>query len=147
MMGGSQTSTSGGPVPLRDSRPVQTDVSVYLGDCAGATLNVVCDGTSLAVDGSIWKHAADALEHPSPRGPYPVSSRFTIFVHQTLPDSDSDDRVLASIRIDVTCENNRAYATVRGTAASTLPTDFEPNCFSVGDDVVEIARAIFEMAS
>lgn len=127
---------------LSDS-PAQTDVAVYLGDCTGDTLRVVCDGTSVESEGTIWKRAVHALVHPSPRGPYPVSARFTIFVHETRLDADCDDRVLTTIRIDVECEQNVAYANIRSTH---IRANFEPIRFSVGDDVVEISRAILRAA-
>lgn len=146
-MAADKVSVSEHPTSLRDITGVQTDVSVYLGDCDGDTLSVVCDGTSVGMGGSIWKRAVDALEHPSPRGPYPVASRFTIFVHQTLPDSDCEDRVLATIRIDVACGRSKAYATPRSTVIGSPLAGVRPIRFSLGDDVIEITRAIFKAAS
>lgn len=131
---------------LSDSpaRSLQTDVTVYLGDCAGDSLLVACEGTSIGSAGSMWQRALDALSFPSPRGPYPVSNRFTIFIHETLPKLSADTNVLATYRIDVECERNVAHVHVQGTSPRVGPEDVR---VCIGDDVVEIARAIFRSAA
>src|SRR5438067_2226305 len=131
---------------LSDSpaRSLQTDVTVYLGDCTGDSLLIACEGTSVEPGGSTWQRALDALAFPSPRGPYPVSSRFTVFVHETLPNSSADTNVLATYRIDVVCQRNVARVQVQGTGPRVGPKDVR---VCIGDDVVEIARAIFRSAA
>ena len=63
--------------------PLQVDLVLYLGDCAGDTLTVVCEGMSLVCgDEPRWESARRALSRPDPRGPYPVSSIFTLVVHE-----------------------------------------------------------------
>lgn len=123
---------------------LQTDVTVYLGDCTGDSLLTACEGTSIESGGSTWQRALDALAFPSPRGPYPVSNRFTIFIHETLPKLSADTNVLATYRIDVECERNVAHVQVRGTSLSIDSKDVRVR---IGDDVVEIARAIFRSAA
>jgi hypothetical protein len=127
---------------LSDSpaRSLQTDVTVYLGDCAGDSLLVACEGTSIESAGSMWQRALDALAFPSPRGPYPVSNRFTIFVHETVPNSRADTNVLATYRIDVVCQQNVAHAQIRSERSRVVSNDVRVR---IGDDVVEISRAIF----
>jgi hypothetical protein len=123
---------------------LQTHVAVYLGDCSGPTLAVVCEGTSIESGSSTWQRALDALAQPSPHGPYPVSNRFTVFVHETLPNLSADTNVLATYRIDVMCERNAAHARVRGTGSRVDSKDVRVR---IGDDVVEITRAIFRAES
>ncbi len=123
---------------------MQTNVTVYADDCTGESLLVVCEGTTVEPGGSTWHRALNALAQPSPRGPYPVSNRFTIFVHETLPEATADTHVLATYRVDVVCEQDLAHAHVRSTVSCT---DFDPLRFSIGDDVVEITRMIFRDAS
>lgn len=65
----------------RVDMPPLTQVSVYLGDCRGKSLPLVCEGTA-APFGTTWERA-QALQHPYPRGPYPVSRTFMIFAHET----------------------------------------------------------------
>lgn len=120
--------------------PVLTTVSVYLGDCSGDSLPLVCDATAAVCDATMWQRAALALLHPSPRGPYPVSSALTIFVHDT---SWADSRVLSKMRIDVVCKEGLAYATVQ---SSQSRFDLDPVPVVIGDDVVTIARKIFGFA-
>lgn len=122
---------------------MQTDVTVYLGDCTGDSLFIACEGTTVECSGSTWQRALDALAQPSPRGPYPVSNRFTVFVHETHPVSTVDTHVLATYRVDVVCEQNVAHAHVRSTGSCA---DFDPVRFRIGDDVVEVTRAIFRAA-
>jgi len=123
---------------------LQTDVAVYLGDCAGDSLLVACEGTSIESAGSMWERALDALAFPSPGGPYPISNRFTVFVHETLPNLRADTNVLATYRIDVVCERNVAHVQVRGTSSRVASKDVR---VCIGDDVVEIGRAIFRSAA
>jgi hypothetical protein len=121
------------------TRSFQTDVIVYLGDCAGKSLLIACEGTTVGPGGSTWQRALDALATPSPRGSYPVANRFVIFVHETLPNSTADTNVLATYRIDVVCERNVAHVQVRGASSRVASKDV---CICIGDDVVEIARAV-----
>lgn len=123
---------------------MQTNVTVYADDCTGETLLVVCDGTTVEPGGSTWQRALNALAQPSPRGPYPVSNRFTIFVHESISESTGETHVLATYRVDVFCEQDLAHAHVHSTVSCT---DFDPLRFSIGDDVVEITRMIFRDAS
>lgn len=116
--------------------PVLTMVSVYLGDCSGDSLPLACDGISAVFDATTWQRAAAALQHPSPRGPYPVSSVLTIFVHDT---SRADSRALSTMRIDVVCREGLAYASVQG---SQPRFDLDPVPVVIGDDVVTIARKV-----
>jgi hypothetical protein len=119
-------------------KDIRTDVYVYLGDCSGDSLPLVCEGVSLVVDATTWQRARLALRHPTPRGPFPVGAIFTIFVHET---STSDSRILSTLRVDVLCTSGFAHASV----LSTQPRlDLEPVPFIVGDDVVTIARKIVE---
>lgn len=123
---------------------LQTDVTVYLGDCTGDSLLIACEGTSVESGGSTWQRALDALAFPSPRGPYPVSNRFTIFIHETLPKLSADTNVSATYRIDVVCERKVARVHVQGTSSRVASKDVR---VCIGDDVVEIARAIFRSAA
>lgn len=128
----------------RDTPLLQTDVAVYLGDCSGETLLVVCDGSSIESHGSTWQRALLALARPTPPGPYPVAARFTIFVHETSDQTTTDSRVVATIRIDVRCEGRLAYASVRSAQSSA---DLPPIPYLIGDDVVTTARRVFETSS
>ncbi|MFM0491090.1 hypothetical protein [Paraburkholderia graminis] len=123
---------------------MQTDITVYADDCTGDSLLIACEGTSVESGGSTWQRALDALAFPSPRGPYPVSNRFTVFIHETLPNSRADTNVLATYRIDVVCEQNVAHVHVQGTSSRVASKDVR---VCIGDDVVEIARAIFRSAA
>jgi excisionase family DNA binding protein len=115
---------------------VLTTVSVFLGDCSGDSLPLVCTGTATGPDATVWRPVALALRQPSPRGPYPVGSVFTIFVHNTSP---ADSRVLSTLRIDVVCREGLAYASVQ---SANPRFDLEPVAVVIGDDVVTIARKI-----
>lgn len=126
------------------NRSVQTDVAVYLGDCSGNGLNVVCDGTSIESQGSTWQRARWALAYPTPRGPYPVSQRFTIFIYETSGYAITGTRVLATFRIDVRCEGTFAYASVR---TAQFVADLAPTPYLIGDDVVTVARHVLETAT
>lgn len=122
---------------------IHTHVAVYLGDCAGDSLSIVCDGLCAESDGSTWQRALHALAQPSPRGPYPVSNRFTVFVDETLPEAGADNTVLATYRIDILCDKGFAYATVR-TADNV--TQLLPVACPIGDDAVTAARRVLEEA-
>jgi hypothetical protein len=124
--------------------PVQTDVAVYLGDCSGDTLLVVCDGTSVESRGSTWHRALLALGCPTPRGPYPVAKRFTVYVHETSYHATTGPRAVLTFRIDVRCEDRLAYANVRSAQSSA---DLPPIPYLIGDDVVTTARRLFETTS
>ncbi|EIN00410.1 hypothetical protein WQE_15306 [Paraburkholderia hospita] len=113
-----------------------TTVSVFLGDCSGDSLPLVCEGTSTAFGPPIWQRVALALQHPSPRGPYPVGTLLTLFVHDI---SIADSRVLSTFRVDVVCRKGLAYASVQ---SATPRFDLAPVPFVIGDDVVTIARKI-----
>ena len=126
------------------SAPVQTNVAVYLGDCSGDTLNVVCDGISMESGGSTWQRAQRALAYPTPRGPYPVSERFTIFIHETSDYAISGTRAVATFRIDVRCKGRFAYAAVQ-TAQSVA--HLPPAAYVIGDDVITTSRCVLEVAS
>lgn len=119
---------------------VVTSVSVFLGDCSGDSLPLVCEGTSALHAATSWQCVADALQHPSPRGPYPVASRFTAFVHNTSP---ADSTVLWTMRVDVVCRGGLAYASVQ-----SMQSRFElpPVPVVIGDDVVTVARKIVASA-
>ncbi|MDR5751355.1 MULTISPECIES: hypothetical protein [unclassified Caballeronia] len=136
--------TSALPFSEKPGVSLQTDVTLYLGDCTGESLFIACEGTTIESGGSTWQRALDALTQPSPPGPYPVTNRFTIFVHETLPDVTDDTHVLAAYRVDVMCEQSVAHAYVHSTGSRA---DFDPVRFRIGDDVVEIARAIFRAGS
>ncbi|BBA43243.1 hypothetical protein BCCH1_57420 [Burkholderia contaminans] len=124
------------------SAAVQTDVAVYLGDCSGDTLKVVCDGASIDSGGSTAQRALRALAYPTPRGPYAVSTRFTIFVHETsLGPTSADTRLVATFRIDVLCKGSLVYASAR-TAQSV--TELPPAPYVIGDDVITTARRVLE---
>lgn len=133
-----------GPGLSQHCAPVQTDVAVYLGDCSGAALVVVCDGTSIDSGGSTSQRALRALAYPTPRGPYPVSERFTILVHEMSRYAAAGTRVVATFRIDVRCEGRLAYARVRSAQSSA---DLPPMPYLIGDDVVTTARRVFETSS
>ncbi len=118
---------------------VQTDVAVYLGDCTGDTLDVVCDGLSTERAGSTSQRALLALACPTPRGPYPVANRFTLFVHETVGGAVTGRSTVVTFRIDVRCEGRWAYASVR--SGQSL-VDLPPIPYVIGDDVVTIARRV-----
>ncbi|MGF6859133.1 hypothetical protein [Paraburkholderia sp. CI3] len=130
-----------------DSQPetlVQTEVAVYLGDCTGDRFQLVCDGMTIEPEGSFEERALLALERPSPRGPYPVSARFTAFVHEARLDGDAQEVVLFTTRIDVACMGTLANVSVqRGQSL----VDFAPVSFTIGDDVITIARAVLRALS
>ena len=113
-----------------------TTVTVFLGDCSGDSLPLVCEGTSTSFDKTTWRRVALTLQQPSPRGPYPVANVFTIFVHNT---SLADSSVLSTLRVDVVCKNGLAYSSVQSTQSRY---DLEPVPVVIGDDVVTIARKI-----
>lgn len=123
---------------------LQTDVAVYLGDCTGDTLLVVCDGSSVESRGSTWQRALLALARPRPPGPYPVAARFTIFVHETFGYATAGTQAVTTFRIDVRCEGRFAYASVR---AAQLVAELPPISYVIGDDVVTTARHALETAS
>jgi len=125
-------------------RNMQTDVSVYLGDCTGDSLTVVCDGTCIEPSGSTWQRALHALAEPSPRGPYAVSNRFTLFVHETHLDAAAGHRLLASYRVDVRCEGKFACFSVRAAQSETGRARVP---YLIGDDVVTTARRILKAAA
>jgi hypothetical protein len=133
-------------VPGRFPDPplLQTDVAVYLGDCTGETLLVVCDGSSIESHGSTWQRALLALARPTPRGPYPVADRFTIFVHERSDHPTTGRRAVVTFRVDVRCEGRFAYAGVRSAQSSA---DLPPTPYVIGDDVVTTARRLFETKS
>ena len=121
---------------------MQTDVTVYLGDCTGDNLLIVCDGTSIESGGSMWQRALDALANPSPRGPYPVSNRITLFVYELL-GADADDTTLAIYRVDIACRESIACATVQ---IAESVTELPPIPCPIGDDAVTTARRVLEYA-
>lgn len=123
---------------------LRTDVAVYLGDCTGDTLPVVCDGSSIESRGSTWHRASLALACPTPRGPYPVAARFTVFVHETCDHAHTGRSAAVTFRIDVRCEGRLAYATVRSARSSA---DLPPMPYLIGDDVVTTARRLFQTTS
>lgn len=126
-----------------DTPFLQTDVCVYLGDCSGDSLSVVCDGISIESRGSTWQRAILALAHPTPPGPYPVAVQFTIFVHETPAYATTDPRAVVTFRIDVRCEGKFAFATVQtGQSVEQLP----PSPYVIGDDVVTTSRRVLEAA-
>ena len=131
------------PSPGGPATSLQTDIIVYLGDCAGDSLFIACEGTTIEPIGSPWQRALDALATPSPQGPYPVANRFTVFVHETRPDAIADTHVLATYRVDVTCEQNVAHAGIQGMRSCVALRVVR---FCIGDDVVEITRAILRAA-
>jgi hypothetical protein len=121
----------------------RTAVSVYLGDCTGQSLDVVCDGISILTGGSTWERAFDALAKPSPRGPYAISNRVTLFIFETLPGERANDGMSTTYRIDITCEASLAYATVQ--TAHSL-THLSPILCPIGDDAVTTARRVLQHA-
>lgn len=123
---------------------LQTDVAVYLGDCTGGTLPVVCDGISMQAVGSTWERALHALAHPTPPGPYPVAAQFAIFVHETSDYATTGPRAVVTFRIDVRCEGQWAHASVRSAASTAELTPFP---YVIGDDVVTTARRLFATTS
>ena len=135
---------SGAPGLSPGTTSLQTDVAVYLGDCSGDTLSVVCDASSIESRGSTWQRALLALGCPTPRGPYPVSNRFTIFVHETSDYATTGTAATTTFRIDVRCEGRFAFATVQtGQSVEQLP----PSPYVIGDDVVTASRRVLEAAS
>jgi hypothetical protein len=126
-----------------DTPLLQTDVAVYLGDCTGGSLFVVCDGVSTEAVGSTWERALHALAHPTPPGPYPVSERFTIFVHETSGDATAGARATTALRLDVRCDGKWAHASVRSAQSSA---DLSPIPYVIGDDVVTASRRVLEAA-
>jgi len=124
---------------------LQVDVVVYLGDCSGDTLTVVCEGTSLACgDEPRWQSARRALNRPDPRGPFPVASVFSVFVHEIRLEGRVDMQVRATLRVAVQCRDGMAYASVHSTQHRV---DWPPVPFVIGDDVVTIARKVLEHAA
>lgn len=123
---------------------LQTDVAVYLGDCTGGTLPVVCDGISMQAVGSTWERALLALAHPTPPGPYPVAAQFAVFVHETSGDAKAGARATTTFRLDVRCDGKWAHASVRSAQSSA---DLPPIPYLIGDDVVTTARRVFETTS
>lgn len=123
---------------------LQTDVSVYLGDCSGDSLSVVCDGSSIEPHGSRWQRALRALAYPTPRGPYPVSAQFTVFIHETSDYGGTRPSAVVTYRVDVRCVGGLAYASVRDAPSSA---DLPPIPYVIGDDVVTTARRLFETTS
>lgn len=119
---------------------VLTTVSVFLGDCGDANLPLMCEGTPTLIDATMWQRVFRALQHPTPRGPFPVASVFTIFVHNT---SIADSSVLSTLLVDVACKDGLAYASVQSTQSRY---DLEPVPVVIGDDVVTIARKIVASA-
>jgi len=131
------------PSMSQHGAPTQTDVAVYLGDGSGETLNVVCDGASIESGGSTAQRALRALAYPTPRGPYPVSERFTIFVHETsLRPTSANTLLAATFRIDVLCKGSLACACAR-TAQSVV--QLPPAPYVIGDDVITTARRVMEV--
>lgn len=124
------------PYANRADPPALTMVAVFLGDCIGESLQLACEGTSTLCAAATWQRVADALQHPSPRGPYPVARVFTVFVHNT---SHVDSSVLSTLRVDVVCKDGLAYASVQSAAPRF---DLAPVPVMIGDDVVTIARKI-----
>jgi hypothetical protein len=122
----------------------RTAASVYLGDCTEPALDVVCDAISTLTGGSTWERALDALAKPSPRGPYAISNRVTLFIYETLLGGSADDYVSTTYRVDIACEASLAYATVR--IANSL-THLSPIPCPIGDDAVTTARRVLEHAS
>ena len=122
---------------------MQTDVTVYLGDCTGDSLLIVCDGTSIESGGSMWQRALDALIFPSPRVPYPVSNRITLFVYETHLGAEADGTALAVYRVDIACQESIAYATVQ---IAESVTELSPVPCPIGDDAVTTARRVLKCA-
>lgn len=123
---------------------LRTNVAVYLGDCTGATLPVVCDGSSIESRGSTWHRASLALACPTPRGPYPVCERFTVFVYETCDYAFTRPSAVVAFRIDVRCEGRLIYASVRSAQSSA---DLPPIPYLIGDDVVTTVRRLFQTTS
>lgn len=123
---------------------LQTDVAVYLGDCNGDALPVVCDGISIESHGSTWQRALLALAHPTPPGPYPVAAQFSIFVHETSDYTTTGPRAVVTFRIDVRCEGKWAHASIQSAQSSA---EFAPIPYVIGDDVVTTARRLFATTS
>ncbi|MDQ0627153.1 hypothetical protein [Paraburkholderia graminis] len=130
---------SGDPNADRHDRPIRTDVAVFLGDCTENSFRLVCEGSSMLRGASGWQRALDALTAPSPRGPYPVANRFTIFLYELLLTDEIDGRVIATVRIDVVCKGEFIYASV---TSEKSHRHIDPIVFSIGDDVVTVTRAI-----
>ena len=123
---------------------LQTDVAVYLGDCSGTSLSVVCARSSMESRGSTWQRALLALASPTPRGPYPVAKQFTIFVHEMSGYATAGTPATNTLRIDVRCEGKWAYAGMRNAEFSA---DLPPIPYVIGDDVVTTARRLFATTS
>lgn len=122
---------------------LQTNVSVILGDGSGDALHIVCEGTKLSLSEPRWSAARSTLMKPEPRGPFPVSSAFTIFVTEVRLEGPAESQVRASLRVAVQCKDGHAYASVHSTQHRV---DWPPVPFVIGDDVVTIARAVLEAA-
>ncbi|WP_157694722.1 hypothetical protein [Caballeronia fortuita] len=123
---------------------LQTNVAVCLGDGRGDTISIVCEGTKLSLAEPRWSSARSALTKPDPRGPFPVASVFSVFVHEVRLEGPAESQVRASLRISVQCRDSFAYASVHSTQHRI---DLPPVPFAIGDDVVTIARAIFAAAA
>jgi hypothetical protein len=123
---------------------LQTNVTVCLGDGAGDTINMVCEGTMLSLGEPRWTSARIALNSPDPKGPFPVASVFSVFVHEVRLEGPAESRVHASLKVAVQCRDSLAYASVHSTQHRI---DLPPVPFVIGDDVVAIARAVLEAAA
>ncbi|WP_029970727.1 hypothetical protein [Paraburkholderia graminis] len=135
--------TGGTEHAYRVEGPLQTNVSVFLGDCTGDALTVVCEGMALTYGEPRWQSVRRALNRPDPRGPFPVFSTFTIYVHEVRLEGPAESQVRASLRVAVECKGGLAYASVHSTEHRI---DLPPVPVVIGDDVVTIARAILEAA-
>jgi hypothetical protein len=120
--------------------PVQTDVTIYLGDGSGPSLHIVCEGRSILFDEPRWERALRALNRPSPRGPYPVAQVCSVSVHEIRLGLI---KTLTTLHVAVECRDSLAHVRMH----STLPLQTLEVPFVVGDDVVTIARSIFEAAA
>ncbi|WP_321795272.1 hypothetical protein [Caballeronia sp. J97] len=114
-----------------------THVSLYLGDCDGPSVSLVCDGVSDATADSIWARALDALAKPSPPGPYPSATQTTLFVYETVGDMLARDVDPVVTRVDVRCGVDVAHVTVRPSGATKFAYCVQ---YVVGDDAVVMAR-------
>ncbi|MDN7407977.1 hypothetical protein QZM42_05385 [Burkholderia vietnamiensis] len=122
---------------------LQTNVTLILGDGTGDSMQLVCEGTKISLGEARWSAARSALIKPEPRGPFPVASVFSLFVHEVRMEGPAESQVRASLRIAVQCKDGHAYASMHSTQHRI---DWAPVPFVIGDDVVTIARAILKAA-
>ncbi len=123
--------------------PLTTTLAIYLGHGCSLSFTLVCEGVSQEERGSLRQRAFRAFEQRRPRGPYPVSNRFTIYVHELVESAPAGERVLRMVYIDVTCDTHRTRAVV---STKQSNRSIEGMFYVIGDDVVTVARRVLDAA-